>query len=76
MDRDYSDFQDKNLAIYNFRGYTVLRFYKDKKFLQFGENAELCEFVPDDFKLMSEFLNNCYKFSVGEISDIENIEVN
>ena len=75
-DRDYEDLLNKEIAVYNFRGYTVLKFEKKTKSLDFGENASMCNFIPADYKLMSEFLDKCYRFCKGELLDIESVEVN
>lgn len=79
--RDYADLERTDIAVYNFRGYTVLRFWKKDaedgmaKALEFGKNANHCSFIPDDFHLMSKFLEDCYAFCKGELKDIEHVSV-
>lgn len=75
-DRDYADLRREDVAVYNFRGYTVLRFYKETKELQIGQEGNMCCFCPDDYRLMSKFLDDCYKYTQGEITKIDHVEVN
>jgi hypothetical protein len=74
-DRDYADLQNDKIAVYNFRGYTVLRFHKEKKYLEFGEYAYMCAFVDYDFTLMCHFLEQCYLFTTGMIDKIDHVSV-
>lgn len=76
MDRDYKDLENPDLAVYNFRGYTVLRFYKGKKELEFGDDANMCRFIPDDYSGMAEFLLECKRFIEGEVEDVASVGVN
>ena len=78
-DRDLKDLERNDIAVYNFRGYTVLRFWKINatdgmsKALEFGKNANHCIFCPDDYKLMAEFLQECYRFCKSEIGDVKHV---
>lgn len=74
--RDYKDLQNDKIAVYNFRGYTVLKFDKETKHLEFGEHANMCGFVNSDLELMSKFLGDCYKYTQGLLPDINHVEVN
>lgn len=74
-DRDYADLKNDKIAVYNFRGYTVLRFDKESKALEIGKHADMCCFVEEDIHLMSCFLERCYGFSKGWITEIDNVEV-
>lgn len=74
--RDYADLQNDNIAVYNFRGYTVLKFDKETKTLEFGKDANMCAFVDEDLFYMAKFLDDCYKFTQGQIPDINHVEVN
>lgn len=74
-DRDYSDLQRTDIAVYNFRGYTVLKFKKETKELEFGKHANMCSFIKDDFKKMAQFLDNCYNYSAGLIENVDHVEV-
>lgn len=73
--RDYKDLENKDIATYNFRGYTVLRFHKKEKRLEIGENANHCCFIAEDYLLMAEFLTNCHEFCTQLAVDVENVEV-
>lgn len=75
MSRDYSDLQNDKIAVYNFRGYTVLKFDKESKSLEIGKHADMCCFVEEDLKLMAHFLEQCYLFSTGVIKEISHVEV-
>ena len=70
-DRDYKDLSDPNLIVYNFRGYTVIKYNKSRKELEFGENANLCSFIKEDLLLMSDFLRNLY----NDANNTENVSV-
>lgn len=80
-ERDYADLERKDIAVYNFRGYTVLKFFKTDasdgyaKALEIGKNANMCCFCPLDYKLMSEFLMECYKFCKKEVDNVEHVTV-
>ena len=74
--RDYSDLQANNIAVYSFRGYTVLRFNKETKQLEIGKHANMCAFTDEDLFYMAKFLDDCYKFTQGQIPDINHVEVN
>ena len=74
-DRDTKDLQDPNLRVFQFRDFTVLRFHLGLKRLLFGENANECMFIPEDFELMQKFLQNCKDYIEGKIPDFENITV-
>ena len=74
--RDYADLRNPEIAVYNFRGYTVFRFKKKEKQLEFGEEANMCHFIKDDYELMARFLTACFDFCNGKIDKIENVEVN
>ena len=71
--RDYADLNNPEIAVYNFRGYTVLKFIKKDKSFLVGKNANMCSFIPSDYKYMSEFLMKCYQFCQGEIPDVESV---
>lgn len=73
--RDYSDLQNDKIAVYNFRGYTVLKFDKESKSLEIGKHANMCCFIKSDLKFMSQFLEQCYLFSTGMIEDVSHVEV-
>ena len=75
MSRDYIDLSNDKIAVYNFRGYTVLRFYKETKTLEIGEDANMCSFINDDLKQMSQFLANCWAFAEGHTNQLDNMEV-
>lgn len=75
MSRDYADLQNEKIAVYNFRGYTVLKFHKETKELEFGKHADMCCFIKNDLKLMSRFLEQCYLFATGVVDKIDNVEV-
>ena len=74
--RDYDDLKRTDIAVYNYRGYTVLYFDKETKELKIGKNADMCWLIKDDMREMAKFLTNCYKFSKGKIKEIEHVEVN
>lgn len=74
--RDYKDLENLNIAVYNFRGYTVLKFDKKTKYLEIGTNANMCHLIADDLKLMTEFLNNCYMFTQDQVEDVKHIKAN
>jgi len=73
--RDYSDLQRTDIAVYNFRGYTVLKFNKETKDLEIGKHADMCCFIKDDLDAMSKFLRECYEFSMGWKTEINHVEV-
>lgn len=73
--RDYDDFKNPDLAVYNFRGYTVIRFNKKLEEIEIGQNAYLCGFTKDDLFLIASFLLDCLKFIRGYSNDVKNIEV-
>lgn len=73
--RDYADLRDETIAVYNFRGYTVLKFDKKTKTLSIGKNHELCSFVTGDLILMSDFLKECHEYTRGELADVKSMEV-
>lgn len=73
--RDYADLNNPNIAVYNFRGYTVLKFNKESGELEFGKHANMCSFIKSDLNLMSRFLEQCYLFATGVIKEIDNVEV-
>lgn len=73
--RDYADLQNDKIAVYNFRGYTVLKFTKETKELELGKDANMCAFIDEDLKLMAKFLEDCYKYTKGLLPDINNVEV-
>ena len=70
-----ADLSNESIAVYNFRGYTVLKFHKESKELEIGKDANMCAFIKDDLHLMSQFLEQCYLFSVGVIDKIDHVEV-
>lgn len=74
--RDYNDLERTDIAVYNFRGYTVLRFNKERKELEIGKDANMCAFIKDDLLQMSKFLDDCHKFSIGLLPDVNHVEVN
>jgi hypothetical protein len=74
-DRDYADLQRTDIAVYNFRGYTVVRFHKEKKQLEFGKDCNMCCFITEDLRLLAHFLEQCYLFANGVITDISHVEV-
>jgi hypothetical protein len=81
-ERDEKDLQNPEIAVYNFRGYTAIRYYKNpenprwKGELEFGDNAKMCSFIPEDYLMMARFLEECYKHRTGEVEDVKNVEVN
>jgi hypothetical protein len=74
-DRDYDDLKRDDIAVYNFRGYTVLKFNKEHKSLEFGKHADMACFIKEDLLLMSNFLRECYDFSQGYRAEISHVEV-
>jgi hypothetical protein len=74
--RDYSDLQRTDIAVYNFRGYTVLKFYKENKQLEIGKHADMCCFISADLLAMAQFLEQCYLYTNGTIDNVEHVEVN
>lgn len=74
--RDVDDLKDPNLAVYQFRGYTVLKFNKAEKTLKFGDDANQCKFVDDDYSAMARFLMQCLAYRVGVAEDVKNTIVN
>lgn len=74
--RDYADLKRDDIAVYNFRGYTVLKFTKETGELEIGKYADMCSFIKSDLKQMSEFLENCYMFSMGIRPELDHVEVN
>jgi hypothetical protein len=74
-ERQYQDLNRTDIATYNFRGYRVILFEKQSKRLYFGSNHDQCNFIVEDLKLMSEFLDRCYKYAKGEIEDVTHIKV-
>lgn len=75
-ERDYDDLKRDDIAVYNFRGYTVLKFDKGNFSLEVGQNATMCSLIVADFALMAKFLDDCAKFSKGKIEEVEHVEVN
>lgn len=73
--RDYSDLKRTDIAVYNFRGYSVLKFNKETKELEFGEHANMCSFIDDDLRLMARFLDDCHNFSIGVTDVLDHVEV-
>jgi len=73
--RDYADLRNDKIAVYSFRGYTVLKFDKETKQLEFGKNSHMAAFIDEDLKLMSKFLDDCYKYTQGLLPDINHVEV-
>lgn len=73
--RDYADLKRTDIAVYNFRGYTVLKFNKETKELEIGKHAYMCSFIKDDFRLMAQFLENCYMFTTGLTTELPHVEV-
>lgn len=63
-------------ATYYFRGYLVFKFNHEWKQLDIGEKAYMCNFIPEDYKLMQQFLNECTQFIEGKITQVDSIEVN
>lgn len=76
MDRDYADFKNNNLAVFNCRGFTLIRIFKNTKNVEIGENAHLVYLGERDLLLLSYFLKKCYDFITGKINDIENVKLN
>lgn len=73
--RDYADLHRTDIAVYNFRGYTVLKFDKTTKQLEIGKHANMCCFIAQDFKLMAKFLEDCYMFTNGLTTELPHVEV-
>jgi hypothetical protein len=73
--RDYDDLLRGDIAVYNFRGYTVLKFNKETHELEFGKHANMCSFINDDLRLMAHFIEQCYLFATGVITEIEHVSV-
>lgn len=76
MDRDTADLQNPNLAVYNFRGYTIVSLNKTNKGVFFGQNASMCHLIDDDLTGIANFLTECLKFRRGEVDDVATVEVN
>lgn len=81
-DRDHADLERDDIAVYNFRGYSVIRFWKRQAhdgmkhaMLFVPENAYSCIYCPDDYRLMAEFLQECYRFCRGEVDDVKHVRV-
>lgn len=75
-ERDYADLDRDDIAVYNFRGYTVMSFNKETFKLEMGKNAHLCSFITEDIKNLSEFLDNCYLYTQGMKEYLKHVEVN
>lgn len=73
--RDYADLRRTDIAVYSFRGYTVLKFDKESKQLSIGKYADMCCFVESDLKYMSRFLEQCYLYSTGVCDNIDHVSV-
>jgi hypothetical protein len=73
--RNYSDLRRTDIAVYNFRGYTVLKFNKENKQLEIGKHADMCCFISTDLLAMAQFLEQCYLYTGGTIADVEHVEV-
>lgn len=74
-ERDYADFNRTDIAVYNFRGYTVLKFHKETKQLEIGKHANMCCFIPADLLAMAQFLEKCYLYTSGVEKDVDHVEV-
>ena len=64
----------ENKAFYYFRAKIVFVYNKDTKQLDIGNEAELCSFISEDLKLMSDFLMACYNH-IKTGTDVQNVEV-
>lgn len=73
--RDYGDLHRTDIAVYNFRGYTVLRFNKETKELEIGKHANMCSFISEDLRLMAKFLEDCHMFTAGLLKELNHVEV-
>lgn len=68
---------------YIFRGIVVFYYDPQSKMMtspdtEHGLNSfNFCKYIPEDFKLISEFFQTAYKHAVGEIKaeDLKDIEV-
>lgn len=67
---------------YIFRGIIVFRYYPKEKQVRLGYNGDeypafdFCFFIPDDYKLLSEFFDTVYRHISGENVELKDIEVN
>ena len=57
----------------DFRGLTVITF--DGKTITFTKDAVMCNFIPEDTRIIADFLMQCYKYQEGVIKEVENIEL-
>ena len=78
--RDYADLERTDIATYNFRGWTVIRFWKQDsydgmKFAMQFQKQDNCIFCPDDYKLMSEFMHQCYLYTQNQVDDVKHVRV-
>jgi len=61
-------------AKYIFKGIDVLIFENGN--IQFGKEANTCEFIDDDLAEMSNFLKDCWYFQRGKIKEVKDKKIN
>lgn len=67
------------IATYTFRGIIVCTYDSSKNHpLIIHEEAEQCDFIPDDLFVLSKFFHSCFLHTQNSISDdkLESIVVN
>lgn len=64
-----------------FRGYTVFEYNENNKEVTMckihGEMPafDYCDFIPEDYKLLSEFFDKAYKHTQGEKVELIDIDI-
>lgn len=68
---------DKVVA-YVFRNLVVIELQVENKRMKFGDEANMCNFIQEDYDLIVEFVNQCKDFIADkiEVKDLYNIIVN
>lgn len=66
---------------YIFRGYEVFEYDQNRKEVRQNKIHQIipafdfCVFIPEDYKLLSEFFNKAYRHSIGETVLLKDIVV-
>lgn len=76
MDRDSADLYNADLAVYNYRGYTIVSLNKKTKCVDIGRNAHMCNLIDEDLTGIAAFLTECLKYRRGEVENVTTVEVN
>jgi hypothetical protein len=68
---------DKAVA-YIFRNLVVIELQIEFKRMKFGDEANMCNFIEEDYDLIIDFVKQCKEFIAGRIEekDLYNIIVN